>query len=71
VTSVLPTISPDVLEAPYPESHGGVQLSGRLFLLHVCTHAAFHLGQAGYLRRVLTGDARHSGALSIRALADD
>jgi len=70
VSSVLPKLSPEVLDAPYPESHGGVRLSGRLFLLHVCTHAAFHLGQAGYLRRALTGDARPSGALSIRALVD-
>jgi uncharacterized damage-inducible protein DinB len=70
VSSVLSKLSPESLDAPYPESHGGAQLSGRLFLLHVCTHAAFHLGQAGYLRRALTGDAGPSGALSIRALVD-
>jgi len=33
-------------------------------------HLAFHLGQAGYLRRSLTGDARTSGAVSLKALAD-
>lgn len=70
VSSVLSRLPDRVLDAPYPEVHGGTQLSGRTFLLHVCTHAAFHLGQAGYLRRVVTGDSTGSGALSIKALAD-
>jgi membrane-associated phospholipid phosphatase/uncharacterized damage-inducible protein DinB len=70
VSSVLSRLREEVLDAPYPEVHGGVQLSGRTFLLHVCTHAAFHLGQAGYLRRAVTGDGTGSGALSIGALAD-
>jgi membrane-associated phospholipid phosphatase/uncharacterized damage-inducible protein DinB len=68
VSSVLAELPDGALDAPYPEVHGGVQLSGRTFLLHVCTHAAFHLGQAGYLRRALTGDGSTSGALSIKAL---
>lgn len=70
VSSVLSRLPDGILDAPYPEVHGGVQLSGRTFLLHVCTHAAFHLGQAGYLRRAVTGDAASSGPLSIKALAD-
>lgn len=56
----------DHLEGEFPERPGGYRLEMRLFLLHLCTHAAYHLGQAGYLRRALTGDTRTSGALSLR-----
>jgi len=69
VTEVLARLPQGALDAPYPEVHGGAQLSGRTFLLHLCTHAAFHLGQAGYLRRVVTGDPTSSGPLPIKALA--
>jgi uncharacterized damage-inducible protein DinB len=70
VSSALSRLTPQVLQAPYPESHDGVQLRCDTFLLHLCTHLAFHLGQAGYLRRVLTGDARASGALSLKELGN-
>jgi uncharacterized damage-inducible protein DinB len=70
VSTVLPSLPRGALEAPYPEPHDGIQLRCDRFLLHLCTHLAFHLGQAGYLRRALTGDARTSGAVSLKALAD-
>lgn len=69
VLQVLPTLSEEVLTAEFPGSPGGAPVSGQRFLLHLCTHLAFHLGQAGYLRRVVTGDARSSGPLSVRELA--
>jgi uncharacterized damage-inducible protein DinB len=53
------------LEATYPEPVGGVELPTERFLLHLATHLAFHLGQAGYLRRVLTGDPATSKAVAI------
>jgi uncharacterized damage-inducible protein DinB len=68
VSRVLPTLSEEILAADFPDPPGGVPVSCRRFLLHLCTHLAFHLGQAGYLRRVVTGDARSSGPLSVRAL---
>ncbi len=68
VSDVLARVPRDVLAAPYPKRHDGVQLRCDTFLLHVCTHLAFHLGQAGYLRRALTGDARTSAALSLKEL---
>jgi hypothetical protein len=34
-------------------------------------HLAFHLGQAGYLRRALTGDGRTSGSVGLEALAGE
>ena len=70
VTNALARVPESALAAPYPEPHDGVQLSCGLFLLHLCVHLAFHLGQAGTLRRALTGDARTSGAVSLKALAD-
>jgi len=70
VANALARVPESALAAPYPEPHDGVQLSCGLFLLHLCVHLAFHLGQAGTLRRALTGDARTSGAVSLKALAD-
>jgi len=70
VTRVLPGVSAERLAAPYPEVLGGVTLPCDRFLLHLCTHLAFHLGQAGYLRRILTGDSRTTGALSMKQLVD-
>jgi hypothetical protein len=33
-------------------------------------HAGFHLGQAGYLRRVLTGNIASSGAIPLQPLTE-
>lgn len=68
VESVLPRVSDEVLAAPFPEAVGGVVPRCDRFLLHLCSHLAFHLGQASYLRRVLTADARSSGPVSVKAL---
>ncbi len=70
VASVLADVPPAVLDAPFPEAHDGTRLPGRLFLMHVAVHLAFHLGQAGYLRRALTGDPRSTGPVSLKALGD-
>jgi hypothetical protein len=40
-----------------------------LFLLHLNVHLAHYLGQIGYLRRIVTGDPRSSGAIAVTALA--
>jgi hypothetical protein len=69
VAGVLPRVPESALAAPYPKAHDGIQPPCGRFLLHLCAHLAFHLGQAGYLRRALTGDARTSGAVSLKALA--
>jgi uncharacterized damage-inducible protein DinB len=70
VSDVLGRLPESRLTERYPESVGGVELPCGRFLLHLCVHLSFHLGQAGYLRRALTGDGRSSGAIAIRALAD-
>lgn len=68
VDAVVPGLTETVLSSEYPEAVGGVRLPTGLFLIHLSSHLAHHLGQAGYLRRVLTGENRSSGALSIGAL---
>ncbi len=70
VREVLTRLPADRLDQPYPEAVMGTTVRTGLFLTHVATHAAFHLGQAGYLRRALTGDARTSGAVPVRVLSD-
>jgi hypothetical protein len=70
VEAVLPRVPEDALAAPYPQPVGGVELPCGRFLLHLATHLSFHLGQASYLRRFLTGDARSSSPVAIAALAD-
>jgi hypothetical protein len=70
VRGVLPGLPPERLDAPYPETINGTSVRTGLFLCHLATHAAFHLGQLGYLRRVVTGDERTSGAVPIRVLTE-
>ncbi len=69
VEKVLPTLTPDVLASPYPLSmFQGKEIATALFLQHLCSHAAFHLGQAGYLRRVLSAEATSASPVSLAAL---
>lgn len=56
--------------ATYPQAIGGHQVPTGRFLLHLATHTAFHLGQAGYLRRALTGEACATGGMAIAELTD-
>ena len=54
----LARLSAEGLAAPYPEPIAGMQLPCGRWLMHLAVHLGFHLGQAGYLRRVVTGDSR-------------
>ena len=58
------------LAEPFPETLRGLQASIGTILLHLATHLAFHLGQAGYHRRALLGDGRSSAAMSVDELKD-
>ena len=68
VRAVLPQLSEASLAAEFPEPVLGVRFHTGRFLLHLCAHAAFHLGQAGYLRRAMTEDSTSSGPLPLGAL---
>lgn len=69
VGDVLSRLAPDRLALEYPEELAGSRMATGLFLVHLATHLAHHLGQAGTLRRVLTGESAGSGAISIKALS--
>jgi hypothetical protein len=56
---------------PYPVEVNGVRMRTEMFVLHLATHAAFHLGQAGYLRRFVSHDERSAGPIPLAPLVDD
>jgi uncharacterized damage-inducible protein DinB len=69
VKKYLPALTDADLERDYPEAVGGVTMRTSLFLMHLASHAAFHMGQADYLRRSLSGDARTAGTVALKPLA--
>ncbi len=69
VEKTLSALPGPALAADYPDVLGGIRMPTGLFLLHLSTHLAHHLGQAGYLRRVLAGENKSSGAISMKVLA--
>jgi uncharacterized protein DUF1572 len=69
VRRVVPSLPNERLEADYPELVMGMKFRSSTFLVHLCAHAGFHLGQAGYLRRILTGDSTSSRPIPLDPLA--
>ncbi len=68
VERTLASLPDDALDAEYPLVVGGVRIPAGLFLTHLATHLAYHLGQVDYHRRAVTADASGVGAQSIPAL---
>lgn len=69
VESTLARMDTTVLQRPMPGAPNGLTIRTDLFLLHLVSHAAFHLGQAGYIRRIVCGDATSSGPLPMSMLS--
>jgi hypothetical protein len=69
VGRVLPSLSDAVLDQDFPEAVMGAKFRTGTFLVHLVAHAGFHLGQAGYLRRAITGDATSSGPIPLAPMA--
>ena len=69
VRAILTPMTDEILAAEFPEAVMGMKFRTNPFLIHLCAHAGFHLGQAGYLRRALTEDATSSGPLPLGPLA--
>ena len=69
VQRVLPSIADETLAAEFPEKLMGLTFRTNAFLVHLCAHAGFHLGQAGYLRRILTADVASSGPIPLGPMA--
>lgn len=68
VRDVMPRLSEADLSGEFSPPIIDATVGVRIFLMHLCAHAAMHLGQAGYLRRALTGDSTSSGPLPFEAL---
>jgi len=64
----LEALTAEGLALPYPQELLGHRPPTGRVLLHLSTHLAFHLGQAGYLRRVLTGEIGATGGMGIAEL---
>jgi hypothetical protein len=69
VRRVLPSLPAETLAGEFPEVVMGTRFRTSTFLVHLCAHAGFHLGQAGYLRRVVTGDATSTGPIPLGPMA--
>ena len=67
VHAVLTNLPDESLGEEYPDVLGGPRMPTGLFG-QLTSHLAFHLGQVGYLRRILTGENESSGALALREL---
>jgi uncharacterized damage-inducible protein DinB len=70
VARVLPGLTEADLDGVYPDAPGGRSVTTRVFLLHLVTHLAFHLGQIGYLRRIVSGQNHSVGPLSALVLPE-
>jgi len=69
VRRVLPSLPAETLAGEFPEVVMGTRFRTSTFLVHLCAHAGFHLGQAGYLRRVVTGYATSTGPIPLGPMA--
>jgi hypothetical protein len=69
VRAALERLDPAALGRDFPETHRGLRVATGDFLVHLCTHLAFHLGQADAHRRAVTGDPAGIGAVAVRDLA--
>jgi hypothetical protein len=68
VRDVLPGLSEAALAAAYPDVLAGHAYATGDFVLHLCTHFAYHLGQIDYHRRIVTGQNVSVGAVPPTAL---
>jgi hypothetical protein len=68
VQTVLPGLPAMALEATISHPQLPGPIPAQRLLVHLCAHAGFHLGQAGYLRRVLTEENRSVGPIPVAML---
>lgn len=69
VTATMAVLSEATLAEVYLYVPTGMRLPTGLFLMHLSTHLAHHIGQIGYLRRVVTGSPASAGAVGFGGLA--
>lgn len=70
VERTLKAISDETLAAAYPEPIAKRTVTTEIFLVHLATHLAYHLGQLDYHRRAVTDGASTVDAVSVRELPE-
>ena len=70
VMTTLAGLDDAALQQPMPGAPNAMVVRTGMFLLHLVAHTAFHLGQVGYLRRLLTGDPTSAGPVPLDVLVD-
>ena len=68
VEAGLARLSPAVLASTFPVAVGGRSMTTQVFVMHLLSHLAYHLGQIDYHRRAATGDSRSAATLPIAPL---
>jgi uncharacterized damage-inducible protein DinB len=68
VMRALTTLDLARLDMEYPHVLAETRLRTDVFLMHLATHASYHLGQIDYHRRIITGNAATAATLSIPEL---
>ncbi|MDX1430538.1 MAG: DinB family protein [Rhodothermales bacterium] len=68
VSDTLRGLTSSSLQQTYPDEVAGRRIEVGLWLMHLATHLAYHLGQLDYHRRTVTGDATSAGTVSVRSL---
>ena len=56
IPSIVGALSSEQMQSEYPERVLEIPLSTGEFLIHLCGHLNWHLGQIDYLRRALSGN---------------
>ena len=70
IERTLPRVRTSALVGAYPEPIAKRTVSASLFVMHLASHVAYHLGQIDYHRRAVTGDAKGVDAVSVRELPE-
>jgi hypothetical protein len=68
IDAALGSITTAQWHAEYPEKVAGRTMSTELFIIHLLSHLAYHLGQMDYHRRSVTGDSAGVGAVPVKEL---
>jgi dienelactone hydrolase/predicted ester cyclase len=59
------------ISGPFPVAVNGMTFSTELFMEHLLSHLAYHLGQIDYHRRALTGQSHSANALPLASLVNE
>ena len=68
VRATLDALPASRLGETYPLEVAGVRVPTEMFLVHLATHLAYHLGQVDYHRRLVTAEGTTVGAQALPAL---